>query len=187
MLIIEHKEKFNWHNPIFLLNAILYIFVFLANGFQWESILYCILASLLLIISVIDLKTYEIPPQLNLLIGLLGIVNFWFNFTRWKEYVIGFFSVSGFLYVIYLVTKGKGIGGGDIKLMAAAGFLLGYKNIILAFFLACIIGSVIHLTRMKLSGEDHVLAMGPYLSIGIFLTALYGNQMLEWYFHLLGF
>ncbi|MSS63105.1 prepilin peptidase [Velocimicrobium porci] len=182
----EYKKKFNWHNPILLLNATLYTFVFLANGFQWESVLYCILVSILLAISVIDLKTYEIPPQLNLLIGLLGIINLGFNFTGWSEYVSGFFSVSGFLYLIFLATKGKGIGGGDIKLMAAAGLLLGYKKVILAFFLGCILGSVIHLARMKIRKEEHILALGPYLAAGIFLSALYGEQMLKWYFHLLG-
>ncbi len=48
-----------------------------------------------------------------------------------------------FLYGLYYFSSGKAIGGGDIKLMAYAGLLLGAKNIIFAFILACILGSVI--------------------------------------------
>jgi leader peptidase (prepilin peptidase)/N-methyltransferase len=90
-----------------------------------------------------------------------------------------------FLFLLLVVSKGRAIGGGDVKLMAAAGLLLGWKNIILAFLLGCIIGSVIHLLRMKLSGADHVLAMGPYLSVGIAVAALWGDTLINWYISLL--
>ena len=70
--------------------------------------------------------------------------------------------------------------------MAAAGLLLGWKLIILAFVLGCILGSVIHLIRMKVSKEDHVLAMGPYLAIGIMIAALWGNTFIQWYLTSMG-
>ncbi|MFR2604986.1 MAG: hypothetical protein ACLTAX_06905 [Waltera sp.] len=58
-----------------------------------------------------------------------------------------------------------------------------WKLIIFAFLLGCIIGSVIHLIRMKVSGEGHVLAMGPYLSAGVAIAVLWGNEFLQWYLH----
>ena len=70
--------------------------------------------------------------------------------------------------------------------MAACGLILGWQRIILAFLLGCIFGSVIHLLRMKLSGEGRVLAMGPYLAAGIFFAALFGQQWIGWYLSLLG-
>ena len=91
------------------------------------------------------------------------------------------FSVSVFLLVIYLITVGRGIGGGDIKLMFGAGLLLGWKGAVLAFFLGCIIGSVIHLIRMAVSHAEHRLALGPYLSVGIWFTALWGTPLIDWY------
>ena len=93
--------------------------------------------------------------------------------------------VSGFLGILYLISRGRAIGGGDIKLMFACGLILGWKQIILAFLLGCIIGSVIHLIRIRVQGEGHVLAMGPYLSAGIFLAALWGNAWISWYISLL--
>ena len=99
-------------------------------------------------------------------------------------YGIGLVAVSGFLWIIYQVSQGTAIGGGDVKLMGAAGLLLGWQNAIVAFLLGCIVASVIHLIRMKVSNAEHKLAMGPYLSVGIFMAALWGSQFLNWYLSL---
>ena len=95
--------------------------------------------------------------------------------------MIGFFAVSVPLFIIYIVSKGRGIGGGDVKLMAAAGLLLGWKLALLALMAGCLYGSVIHIARMKISGEGRVLAMGPYLSAGILTAVWFGNAIVEWY------
>ena len=97
------------------------------------------------------------------------------------DYIIGAVCVSCFLMILYFATKGRGIGGGDIKLMAAAGLFLGWKSIILAFVIGCILGSVIHLIRMKVSKQDHVLAFGPYLATGIFIASMWGEDILNAY------
>ena len=162
-------------------NGILYMVVFAVNGFSLESILYCLFVSALLVLSVIDWRTYEIPIGINIFILVLGFLHTALDYSNWLTYVVGFFSVSLFLFLLLWISKGRAIGGGDVKLMAVAGLLLGWKLAILAFFIGCIVGSVIHLLRMKLSGADKVLAMGPYLSVGLFIAALWGNAMIGWY------
>jgi leader peptidase (prepilin peptidase)/N-methyltransferase len=162
----------------------LYLLVFVVNGFSVQSILYCLLMSALLVLSVIDWRTYEIPIGINIFILCLGILQVITDYKNWMNYLAGFLCISILLELILLISRGRAIGGGDVKLMAAAGLLLGWKQIILAFLLGCIIGSVIHLLRMKLSGADRVLAMGPYLSAGIAIAALWGTQMLNWYLNL---
>ena len=77
------------------------------------------------------------------------------------------------------------IRGGDVKLMFACGLILGWKPIILSLFLSCIIASVIHLILIHVKNAGKVLAMGPYLSVGIFIAALWGNQWINWYLSLL--
>lgn len=182
------KTKLSVQYPLIeLLNGLIYVWIFMAKGFQPESILFCICASVLIVISVIDWRTYEIPFGCNIVIGILGIVRVILDLAHWYNYVIGFFTVSGLFLIIYWITKGRGIGGGDIKLMAAAGLLLGWQNILLALMIGSIAGSVIHLTLMKVQGKDRVLAFGPYLAFGIFTAMLYGNEIITWYlgmFHL---
>ena len=176
------KEPISPQYPIVeAVNGVLYVVVFLVNGLNIESMIYCMLSSALIVLSVIDWRTYEIPLGINLFILVLGILHLLTDIGRWPIYVVGFFCVSLFLWILFIVSKGRAIGGGDIKLMAVAGLLIGWQNIILAFFIGCIIGSVIHLTRMKISNAERVLAMGPYLAVGIFISTLWGAEMVSWY------
>jgi leader peptidase (prepilin peptidase)/N-methyltransferase len=162
-------------------NGILYVVVFVTNGVDWTSVLYCFLVSALLVLSVIDLRTYEIPFGINIFILVLGLIHLAVDYTHWSEYVIGFLAVSVPLYILFKVSGGRAIGGGDIKLMAAAGLLLGWKQIVLAFVLGCVAGAVIHSIRMRVSHAEHMLAMGPYLSLGILLTILWGDTWINAY------
>lgn len=163
------------------LNGVLYLAVFAKYGLSIDSLLYCLLFSALLALSVIDFRTYEIPVGFNVFILALGLVRVFTDLSNWLEYGIGFLAVSAFLAILYFVTKGRAIGGGDVKLMAVTGLILGWKLNVMAFFIGCILGSVIHLIRMKVSGEDHVLAMGPYLAAGVAIAVMFGNEFLTWY------
>lgn len=169
-----------------VLNGALYVLVFHVCKISVESLLYCLAGSALLVLSVIDFKTYEIPVGCNYFIGALGFIRIATDYQNWSLYLIGAVSVSLFLFLLYVLSRGRAIGGGDIKLMAAAGLLLGWKLILLAFGIGCVVGSVTHLIRMKVSKEDHVLAMGPYLSVGIMMAALWGNRFLQWYLGSMG-
>ena len=136
--------------------------------------------------SIIDFRQYIIPDKVNIVILVLGIVATIVDRSQWKEHVIGFFSVSVILLIIYLVTVGRGIGGGDVKLMAVAGLVIGWKACIVAFIVGCIAGSIIHVIRMKVSGANHRLALGPYLSMGIWFAMLFSEPIIEWYLRLCG-
>lgn len=176
------RAKLSWQYPaVEALNGILYGIIVIANGFNAVSVLYCLATSALLALAVIDWRTYEIPPSFNIFIGILGIIRLALDFTHWQDYIIGCVSVSGFLLAILLITKGRGMGGGDVKLMAVAGLLIGWKLIILSLGLGCVLGSVIHIVLMRVQNKDRMLAFGPYLSLGIYISMVCGNQIIDWY------
>ena len=176
------KTKISKQYPIVEASTgLLYLLIFYVNGWNIVSILYCAMASALLALSVIDWRTYEIPFGMNLFLFLLGIIRLVLDYQNWSDYIIGFAAVSVFLAILFYASKGRAIGGGDVKFMAACGLLLGWKLILLAFVIGCILGSVIHMIRMKVSDAEHVLAMGPYLSAGILIAALFGNQFISMY------
>lgn len=168
-----------------LLNGLLYCMTIFVMGMNVRAILTCALTSCLIVITVIDWRTYEIPVGLNVFIGILGIIGLVIDYANWMNYLIGAVCVSGFLLLLFVFSKGRAIGGGDIKLMAAAGLLLGWQKIILAFALGCIIGSIIHVARMRISKQDHVLAFGPYLAVGIYIAQLFGTELINAYVSLL--
>ena len=163
------------------LNGLLYIILYLVKGITLETVLYCLCASALLALSFIDWRTQEIPVGFNIFILLLGLIRLITDIGNWSQYVIGLFAVSGFLFLLFLITKGRSIGGGDIKLMAATGLLLGWQLNIIAFLLGCIIGSIIHLTLMAIKKANRVLAFGPYLSMGVYIAMIWGEQLVSWY------
>lgn len=169
------------------LNGLLYLVVFTRYELSIDSLLYCLLFSALLALSVIDFRTYEIPEGFNYFILALGLVRLLTDRENWLEYVIGLISVSALLAILYYASGGVAIGGGDVKLMAATGLLLGWKKNLFAFVLGCILGSVIHIVRMKVSKEGHQLAMGPYLSAGVAIATLWGDVFVDWYIHMIGF
>ncbi len=173
-------------------NGLAYMLILYLYGFgdlksTSTTILYCLMFSALLALSMIDFQTYEIPVGFNYFLLVLGIARVATDYRNWSLYVIGLFAVSIPLLLIYLLSKGRAIGGGDVKLMAACGLIIGWKLIIFAFLTGCILGSIIHVIRMKVSKANHVLAMGPYLSAGIVLAIAIGIPVLNWYTGLIGF
>ena len=148
--------------------------------------LYCALISICSVIAVIDWQSFEIPDGLNAAIFALGLVQLFTDLGNWHSYAIGAVCVSGFFLLIIFITRGAGMGMGDVKLMVAAGLLLGWQRIVLAMIIGCIAGSVIHIIRMRVSDEGSMLAFGPYLSAGIVVSALFGNGLISAYLGLLG-
>ncbi len=188
-LILKDKKVINRflcykYYVIEISNGLLYLLVFLINGFNIESVIFSLFSSALISITIIDWITYEIPANINIFIFILGSIRVVLDIYNFSNYLLGFFLVSTLLLILYLVTKGRAIGGGDIKLMAVAGLLLGWQLIILAFFIGCILGSLIHIIRMKLSGVDNIFAMGPYLSAGILISMLWGKNIINWYLNI---
>ena len=178
--------KLSWQYPVVeALNGILYVVIVCVRGISVESVLYCFLVSALLVISVIDLRTMEIPICVNAVILGIGIVHAVLDFHNALHYVIGFFSASLFLLLCLILTRGKGIGGGDIKLMAVAGLCLGWQNIMLALVIGCVVGSVIQCIIIAITKNKTKFAMGPYLSVGIFGAMLWGDAFFEWYIGLM--
>lgn len=167
------------------LNGLGYVLIFMVNGFSWLSVLFSLTYSIFIVISVIDWRTYEIPFSLNVAIFVIAVIRLLIYRENVLEYILGFFIVSGFMLIaLFIGRKIAGVdafGGGDIKLMAAAGLLVGAKLVVLAFVIGCILGAVIHSIRMRISEQDHVLAFGPYLCAGLFVAMLFGNEMIIWY------
>lgn len=188
------KSKVSIQYPIIeALNGVFYVLVFYFYG--WDSmysfllsLIYCLTISALIVLSVIDVKTKNIPVGVNiflLVMGLATVMTKYFESGRSTDlvvdHVIGFFSISLFLLLLLYATKGRAIGGGDIKLMASAGLLLGWELVILAFLIGCVLASIIHPIRMRVENVGRSLAFGPYLSVGIVITIFYGRKMVEWY------
>ena len=114
-------EKISVQYPLIeALNGVLYIMVFHHYGLSIESLLYCLLFSALLTLSVIDFRTYEIPVGFNYFILALGLIRLATDLNNWKTYVIGFLAVSVFL-ISNTVAIGISVRSEEINIMKYVG------------------------------------------------------------------
>ncbi len=101
---------------------------------------------------------------------------------------LGLLCGGGVLWVIALVgekvLKKEAMGGGDIKLMAMAGALLGVKKVLVAMFLGSLAGAAAGIMILAIQKRRDI-AFGPYLSLGIVITYLFGELLIEKYVQLL--
>jgi leader peptidase (prepilin peptidase)/N-methyltransferase len=137
----------------------------------------------LLTISLIDAKTMEIPDGLNIALASLALLSILTGpDIALLSRAIGAVIISLPLLLICIVIPGA-FGGGDIKLMAAAGLLLGWQSVILAFLIGLLIGGsygIAALITHKKSFGEH-FAFGPALCTGIALAMFCGGTILDWY------
>ena len=166
----------------------------------------------MLLLSVIDYRLYLIPDEAVIGIALLGIlaagIKFYYqDLINWQSSFVGNYAmlvalpvnlfwshviagIVGLLFfgLIFTVTKGRGMGFGDVKLAGALGLLLGWPDSVLSFALSFVIGSVGGLLLMFLGRKKfrQPIPFGPYLIAGVFITVFFGFQIVDGYFKLFG-
>jgi len=166
--------------------AILAVASFYWFGPELATILAFGVTVTLLAISIIDFQTTEIPNSLILTIAIFAIITIWiFPNVTLLERVIGFFAISIPLLIVSLVVNGA-FGGGDIKLMAVSGFLLGWEATLLAFFIALLLGGTyaIFLIAFGKRKRGEHMVFGPAICIGIAISLFFGYDIISWYLHL---
>lgn len=96
---------------------------------------------------------------------------------------------GGFFLFQYLVSKGRWIGGGDIRIGAMIGAMLGFPGVIAALFIAYIVGAVVAVVMLALKKTtwSSQLAFGTFLSLATVAVLLFGDRLWSWYGNLLGF
>lgn len=151
-------------------------------GMRWQGLLALALCGVLLSMALIDAEYQIIPNRLNAAAAVLAVLNLLLSPARWADCLIGVVCVSVPMLLLCLVIPGA-FGGGDIKLMAAAGLFLGWKNTLVAMFFGILGGGfygMYLLAAKKADKKDH-FAFGPFLCAGIVLALLFGDAVLAWY------
>ncbi|WP_240510141.1 prepilin peptidase [Virgibacillus profundi] len=182
------NEKISYIYPaIELSTGMLFALSYIKIGLNTELITALLLVSMLMIILVSDIKYMLIPNKVLLFyLPLFFIIRIIQPLIPWWSSILG--GLIGFvlLAAIILISRG-GMGAGDMKLFGVLGIVLGVDKILLAFFLACLIGSItsILLLIFKLIKRKQPVPFGPYIVIATIITYFYGDFLLNWYFNFL--
>lgn len=179
------KTKLSYRYPLLeLITGSAYLMAFHVFGLSYMSLVAMILASVLIVIAFIDIDTMIIYDRFHVILLALGAIVIALNPSSLKSGLLGIVIVSVPYLILAIVTQG--IGGGDVKLIASAGLMLGASNTVLAFVLSTLVGGVygvILILGKKVSAKD-AIPFGPFLCIGIYTSFLYGDKIVSAYFSL---
>jgi len=165
---------------------LLYFFPFGAAFF-----VYWVFVWSLIVVTFIDIEHQEIPDVISLpgiVLGLILMTVFKLDGSSvfvWSllNSAIGVLVGGGMMFLLGVVGefifKKEAVGGGDVKLMAMIGAFLGWKLVILTFFLAPFMGAGVGIF-MKIRFKKEVIPYGPYLSAGAIISLLYGHEILRY-------
>ena len=167
-----------------------------ALGWQYFYLLFWLyITAVLIVIFAYDLKHYIIPDKIiypaiiiALIFNLLSIIhNSLFIIPSIFNILLAAILTSGFFYTIIVITKGKGMGGGDVKLAFLMGLILGWPVILLSLFLSFILGSIVGIFLILIGKKKmgSMIPFGPFLIIGTFMGLFWGERIVEWYLEFL--
>ncbi|MDP2741311.1 MAG: prepilin peptidase, partial [bacterium] len=122
----------------------------------------------LIVIFVYDLKHYLIPDKVLFPAILLALI---FSFQNTSYFINSLLAVavaSGFFLTIFLVSGGRWMGFGDVKLAILMGLLLGLPNVLAALFIAFFFGAIISIVLIIFGkkGLKSEIPFGPFLIAG---------------------
>lgn len=189
-------EKISARYPIVeSLNGLLYVLTFYVLDINAESIITCVLMSLLIIVGFMDWDTMEINEIILGIIALLAVPSAIFtDEVSIKSRIIGAIVISVPFFLIGEISRPiirkkfgedfRAIELGDTLLMVAAGAVLGTRAIIVSTLIGIVAAALGGLINKAVT-KDSKFAFGPFLSIGIAVGSLWGDQIASWYINLL--
>ena len=197
------KKKISWQYPMVeIITGLLFLLIFFFNFAQDKNFhfinlsYYLIIVCFLIIIFVYDLRHYIIPDKIvfpGIIIALIyNFLNYGLLNTDYRLLLINLLSAflaSGFFLSLVLISKGKWMSLGDVKLVFLMGIILGWPSIsfalLLSFFSGAIIGISLILFGKK--GLKSQIPFGPFLSGATILVILLGSRLFYWFEALLYF
>lgn len=146
--------------------------------------------SFLIVIFVYD-ALYQII--LSRIVWPAALIGFWFNYfylgLSLSSMFWGALAAGGFFLLQYLISRGRWIGGGDVRLGVMMGVWLGFPGVLIALGLAYVVGALfgIGLLIFKKSQLQSELPFGVFLAIGTFFAMFHATEVVNWYLNLLRF
>lgn len=182
-----------------LMFLILFLVLNPQSGLDWLTIIRAIfIASVLLVVFVIDFEHYLILDRIiwpaSLIILILNIVvDITSGAGSYLGLTLGGLLSAGIgfscLYLLWFISQGRWIGFGDVKYMVFLGLALASPLYFVSIFLSFLIGGAVSVCLLLFAKKtlQSKIPFGTFLSLGAFITLLYGGELLTWYLALIGF
>ncbi|MDH5639431.1 MAG: prepilin peptidase [Nitrospinota bacterium] len=161
-----------------LATALLTMVIASKYGLTLQTAVYLGLAWGLVAATIIDINHQIIPDEISIGALAIGLALSPFLPLGFIEALLGALLGGGVFFALAIAYPG-GMGGGDIKLIAAIGAILGWKMAFLTIILGSSLGAVVGLAMMAITGRSRKarIPFGPFLAIGAIISILWGNDI----------
>ncbi len=198
------KQKISLKYPLVeLLTAIIFVIFYSHFGLSYNFIIYALFACGLIVATFVDIEHRIIPDEIS-----IGGIAIGFILTSIKGFNLqpltidfkpmlnsflgiivggGVLYLTGFLFdIVYFKLLKKppiqgeteSMGGGDIKLLAAIGAFIGWKRVLLTFFLAPFFGAIVGVINL-VTKKDHTIPYGPFLSFASIISLFWADRIIR--------
>lgn len=176
-----------------LLTGAVYAALYLAIGVDslqavFSLCIWLAAASLLIAAAVYDLRWMILPDRFMIPLIVLGIINVIVLNTVFDQSVliprlIAASAFALFFTTLWLISSGKWLGDGDIRLAFAMGLLLSLEQLLVGIFFAFNIAAVvaIGLLLSKKKTRHDAVPLGPFLILGAFIGLFFGQVIMNFY------
>mgnify|MGYP001159214198 CR=1 FL=1 len=176
------KESISVVYPIIeAVTASLLLVGFFKFGLTFDFLVYVVVAPALVIITAIDIEHQIIPDVITLpgIVFGLAVGSYTIGYI---DSFIGFLLGGGLFYLLAVLSNG-GMGGGDIKYIAAAGALVGWEKVLLIIFIGAFLGSFVGLFQIAVQKKSRksLIPFGPFLAAATLIALFYGNLLIKLY------
>lgn len=136
---------------------------------------------ILMNITMIDLKHMYIPIELNIIILIIGLINICFNYQNTLIYLQAFLISGGIFLFLAIISRG-GLGGGDIKLIAFLGLILGLKPILFTIYGSYVVGAIVGIILLILRKKKLVstVPFAPFITIATIIYITVGEDIIKY-------
>ena len=175
-------------------NGTLFAYLYWYYGLSTELAITAFYCCIFLVIMVIDLERGIIPNKIvypSMVVALaFSVFNTFLHQTATIP-AIKLAAIGGgiglVLFLLIVVISRGGMGWGDVKLAGLIGLVTGFPLVFVALLLAVILGGLVAviLLLFKLKKRKEGIPFGPYLALGVMITLLFGNNILNWYLGML--
>lgn len=187
------RQPISWQYPLVeFITAVLFVLVFivLVHNFQFsiiELLRNWFFISVLTVIFIYDWRWYLIEDIITLpAIAIALVINFYLGASALNLLVAAVVG-GGFFFFQYVISHGRWIGGGDIRLGVFMGIALGWPIVLVALILAYFSGSVISLGLLAFGKKkwSSPVPFGTFLSAAAIIALLWGDKIFAWYMGLM--
>ncbi len=187
------KARLSAQYPIVeLLSGMIFVFVPLATSSIAAAALWIAVFEALLVMALIDIRLGIIPDEINIFLGVVGVLLLLIpaplDAAAVIPKIIAALGAGAFFALLIAVTRGKGMGMGDLKLAVPLGLLFGWPEIILVLMAAFVIGAAVGVIAIArgTNSMKGTLPFGPFLALGAVTAFFWGAPIIGWYLSLLG-